>query len=186
MVVAAEPGLRPGAGTWRSLELRAAAMIAADAVVETLASTAQGLSSEEASRRLADVGPNALRSHGARPLAVFARQLRNPLLILLVSAASLWVFVGLGVWGMSDVIGPVTVITEEGQLPLPGASDISPVTQQLVDEEVRHLIEQAHEQVTQLKLDALANALLEHETLEQDEAYAAAGIPAPGEAPLVN
>ena len=94
MVVAAEPGLRPGAGTWRSLELRAAAMIAADAVVETLASTAQGLSSEEASRRLADVGPNALRSHGARPLAVFARQLRNPLLILLVSAASLWIFVG--------------------------------------------------------------------------------------------
>ena len=97
-----------------------------------------------------------------------------------------------GVWGMSDVIGPVTVITEEGQLPLPGASDISPVTQQLVDDEVRHLIEQAHEQVTHLmtanrdKLDALANALLEHETLEQDEAYAAAGIPAPGEAPLVN
>ena len=67
-----------------------------------------------------------------------------------------------GLWGMSDVIGPVTVITEDGQLPLPGASDISPVTQQLVDEEVRHLIETAHEQVTQLmsanrdKLDALA------------------------------
>jgi cell division protease FtsH len=90
-----------------------------------------------------------------------------------------------GLWGMSDVIGPVTVITEDGQLPLPGASDISPVTQQLVDEEVRHLIEQAHEQVTQLmsanrdKLDALAAALLENETLEQDEAYAAAGIEAP-------
>jgi len=96
-----------------------------------------------------------------------------------------------GLWGMSDVIGPVTVITEEGQLPLPGASDISPVTRQLVDEEVRRLIEDAHEQVTQLmsanreKLDALANALLERETLEQDEAYAAAGIEARGEAPLV-
>jgi cell division protease FtsH len=90
-----------------------------------------------------------------------------------------------GLWGMSDVIGPVTVITEDRQLPLPGASDISPVTQQLVDEEVRHLIEAAHEQVTQLmsanrsKLDALAQALLEHETLEQDEAYAAAGIEPP-------
>ncbi|MGZ6692165.1 MAG: ATP-dependent zinc metalloprotease FtsH [Solirubrobacteraceae bacterium] len=89
-----------------------------------------------------------------------------------------------GLWGMSDVIGPVTVITEEGQLPLPGASDVSPVTQQLVDDEVRRLIENAHEQVTQLmsanrdKLDALANALLERETLEQDEAYAAAGIEA--------
>jgi len=92
-----------------------------------------------------------------------------------------------GLWGMSDVIGPVTVITEDGQLPLPGASDISPVTQQLVDEEVRHLIEDAHEQVTQLmsanrdKLEGLAEALLGHETLEQDEAYAAAGIQAPRE-----
>jgi cell division protease FtsH len=90
-----------------------------------------------------------------------------------------------GLWGMSDVIGPVTVITEDSQLPLPGASDTSPVTQQLVDEEVRHLIEQAHEQVTQLmssnrdKLDALAEALLENETLEQDEAYATAGIQPP-------
>ena len=92
-----------------------------------------------------------------------------------------------GLWGMSDVIGPVTVITEDGQLPLPGASDISPVTQQLVDEEVRHLIEDAHEQVTHLmsanrdKLEGLAEALLGHETLEQDEAYAAAGIQAPRE-----
>ena len=90
-----------------------------------------------------------------------------------------------GVWGMSDLIGPVTVITEEGHLPIPGASDISPQTQQLVDEEVRHLIEQAHEQVTKLmsahrdQLDSLATALLQHETLEQDEAYAAAGIAEP-------
>ena len=97
-----------------------------------------------------------------------------------------------GVWGMSDVIGPVTVITEEGQLPFPGASDISPQTQQLVDDEVRHLIEQAHEQVTQLmsahrdQLEALATALLDHETLEQDEAYAAAGIVLSSGAPAVN
>jgi cell division protease FtsH len=89
-----------------------------------------------------------------------------------------------GLWGMSDIIGPVTVITENDGLPLPGASDTSPETRQLVDQEVRHLIEDAHEQVTQLmsanrhKLDALAQALLEHETLEQDEAYAAAGITA--------
>jgi cell division protease FtsH len=97
-----------------------------------------------------------------------------------------------GLWGMSDVIGPVTVITEEGQLPLPGASEVSPVTQQLVDEEVRRLIEDAHEQVTQLmsanrdRLDALAQALLENETLEQDEAYAAADIKAPGEPAMLD
>ena len=96
-----------------------------------------------------------------------------------------------GLWGMSDVIGPVTVITEDGHLPIPGASDISPQTQQLVDEEVRHLIEEQHEQVTQLmsthrdELEALADALLEHETLEQDEAYAAAGVEAAHGAHLV-
>jgi len=94
-----------------------------------------------------------------------------------------------GLWGMSDLIGPVTVIPEEGQLPFPGASEVSPVTQQLVDEEVRHLIENVHEDVTELmvanrdKLDSLAQALLEQETLEQDEAYAAAGIDPPCEAP---
>ncbi|HYB25111.1 MAG TPA: hypothetical protein VEF89_00705 [Solirubrobacteraceae bacterium] len=92
-----------------------------------------------------------------------------------------------GLWGMSDVIGPITVIIEDDGLPLSALGDVSPVTQQLVDEEVRHLIEQAHEQVTQLmssnreKLDALAQALLDRETLDQDEAYAVASIKAPGE-----
>jgi len=68
---------------------------------------------------------------------------------------------------------------------MPGSGSESPRERQLVDEEVRHLIETAHEQVTQTmsanrdKLNALANALLEHETLEQDEAYAAAGIEPP-------
>jgi len=96
-----------------------------------------------------------------------------------------------GLWGMSDVIGPVTVITEDAHLLIPGASNISPQTQQLVDEEVRHLIDQAHEEVTQLmsthrdQLEALASALLEHETLEQDEAYAAAGLEATREAHLI-
>ncbi len=94
-----------------------------------------------------------------------------------------------GLWGMSDVVGPVAVITEDSGLGIPGASEISPVTQQLVDEEVRHLIETAHEEVTKLlgadveKLDALAQALLAQETLEQDEAYAAAGIE-PSPAPI--
>ncbi|HTP21816.1 MAG TPA: ATP-dependent zinc metalloprotease FtsH [Solirubrobacteraceae bacterium] len=96
-----------------------------------------------------------------------------------------------GLWGMSRVIGPVTVISEEGQLPFPGASDVSPQTQQLVDEEVRHVIDDAHEEVTQLmsanrhRLDSLVDVLLDHETLEQDEAYAAAGIQMPGQTPAL-
>jgi cell division protease FtsH len=52
--------------------------------------------------------------------------------------------------GMSDAIGPVTVITEDGPMRLPGASDVSPATQQLVDEEVHRLTENADEHVTRL------------------------------------
>jgi cell division protease FtsH len=88
-----------------------------------------------------------------------------------------------GLWDMSDVVGPLVVIGENGQVPLYlGAEEISPATRQLVDEEVRHLVEDAHEQVTRLlsanrgKLDALVQALLDHETLDQDEAYPTAGI----------
>ncbi len=47
-----------------------------------------GLSADEARRRLHTYGPNALRSHGARALPVLARQLRNPLLLLLLAAAA--------------------------------------------------------------------------------------------------
>ncbi len=67
-----------------------------DDVLGALASAEDGLSTPEAQRRLGLVGPNALRSHGARPLAVLMRQLRNPLLILLVGAALTSFFVGEG------------------------------------------------------------------------------------------
>jgi cell division protease FtsH len=88
-----------------------------------------------------------------------------------------------GRWGMSDAIGTVAVLPSDGQGPLlPGVAEVSPETQQLIDEEVRRLIAQAHEETIALlrenrdKLDSLAQALLEHETLDQDDAYAAAGI----------
>jgi cell division protease FtsH len=88
-----------------------------------------------------------------------------------------------GRWGMSSAIGPVAVIPRDGQGPfLPGASEVSPETQRLVDEEVRRVIYEAHKQVAELlrenrdKLDALAAALLEHETLDEKDAYAAAGV----------
>ena len=69
------------------LTLASAATLPADDVVARLNSDAGGLSHDEASARLAEVGPNALRSHGARPFEVLARQLRNPLLLLLAAAA---------------------------------------------------------------------------------------------------
>ena len=88
-----------------------------------------------------------------------------------------------GRWGMSEAIGVVAVIPADGQGPLlPGVSEVSSETQQLLDVEVRRLIATAHEEVLSLlrqnrdKLDSLAEALLEHETLDQDDAYAAVGI----------
>src|SRR5689334_8514126 len=74
---AGRPVTAPG---WISLALASAATLAADEVLIRLESTAAGLSLEQARVRLAQVGANALRSHGARPLEVLLRQLRNPLL----------------------------------------------------------------------------------------------------------
>ncbi len=94
-----------------------------------------------------------------------------------------------GRWGMSKQIGTVAVIPADGAGPLlPGAAEVSQETQQLVDNEVRRLVTAAHEEVVRLlqehraKLDSLAHALLEHETLDQLDAYAAAGIEPPSAA----
>ena len=88
-----------------------------------------------------------------------------------------------GRWGMSDAIGPVAVIPRDGAGPLlPGVSEVSPDTQKLVDEEVRRIVESSHREVVELlqqnrsRLDSLVHALLEHETLDEDDAYAAAGV----------
>jgi P-type Mg2+ transporter len=66
----------------------------AQSVLERLGSSAGGLSPEEAHRRLARCGPNALSGHGARPWGVLWRQLRSPLLLLLVVAALTSLVVG--------------------------------------------------------------------------------------------
>jgi cell division protease FtsH len=89
-----------------------------------------------------------------------------------------------GRWGMSDVVGPVAVLPADGQGPLlPGVSETSEQTQRLVDEEVRRLVEDAHKEVTRVltdhrdQLESLAHALLQAETLDAIDAYAAAGVP---------
>jgi P-type Mg2+ transporter len=82
-----KPHSPPEATGWDTLTLASAAVQSAEDVLRDLDSTVAGLSHDQATARLAQVGANALRSHGARPLAVLARQLRNPLLILLVAAA---------------------------------------------------------------------------------------------------
>jgi cell division protease FtsH len=100
-----------------------------------------------------------------------------------------------GRWGMSRAIGPITVIPMDGLGPLfPGASETSEATQRLVDEEVRRIVETAHTEVGELlrnhreNLDSLVSQLLANETLDEADAYAAAGLPrnpAPAAEPAV-
>jgi cell division protease FtsH len=85
---------------------------------------------------------------------------------------------------MSDAIGPVAVIPMDGMSPLlPGTAETSEATQRLVDEEVRRIVENAYADVRDLlrthrpNLDSLVHALLERETLDEADAYAAAGLP---------
>jgi cell division protease FtsH len=85
---------------------------------------------------------------------------------------------------MSEELGPLALLPADGAGPLlPGASEVSSKTQERIDGEVGRLVADAHKQVLALladnrdKLDALASALVEHETLDEDDAYAAAGVP---------
>jgi cell division protease FtsH len=89
-----------------------------------------------------------------------------------------------GRWGMSDEIGPLTVLPSDGRGPLlPGASEVSARTQERIDDEVKRIVAAAYKDVVALltenraRLESLAAALLEHETLDEADAYAAAGVP---------
>ena len=91
-----------------------------------------------------------------------------------------------GRWGMSDMIGPVSVLPVDGRGPLlPGVSEVSPHTHELVDGEVHRIVEESYASVLSLlrdnrgRLDSLAGALLEHETLAEADAYKAAGLEPP-------
>ena len=76
------------------LDLMEAARLTPVEVVGRLNSSATGLTQAEAALRLTRLGPNAIRSHGARPFAILGRQLRNPLLILLAAATLVSLIVG--------------------------------------------------------------------------------------------
>ncbi|MEA2293297.1 MAG: cell division protease FtsH [Solirubrobacteraceae bacterium] len=88
-----------------------------------------------------------------------------------------------GRWGMSEEIGFVVALPQDNNPFIPdGPSD---ETRRLLDVSVKRLVDVSHERVTHLlsqhrdALDGLAHALLEKETVDQDEAYAAAGVPVP-------
>jgi cell division protease FtsH len=89
-----------------------------------------------------------------------------------------------GRWGMSEAIGAMAVLPRE---PEPGfflgPEAPSERTRELLDAEVRRLIEEGYERALEDlrehrdRLDRLAAALLERESLDETEIYAIAGVP---------
>jgi len=99
---------------------------------------------------------------------------------------------------MSKEIGLVSVLPgpQDEPLLIPGApSSTSERTRETVDDEVKRIADECYARALQAladhrpQLDALAAALLDHETLDELDAYQAAGIPprahplTPGPAP---
>ena len=77
-----------------ALDILGAAAMSGPHVLSHLMTAADGLTAQEAARRLAAIGPNAVRSHRAQLLPVLLRQLRSPLLVLLAITAVASYFVG--------------------------------------------------------------------------------------------
>ncbi len=69
------------------LDLVAAAGLSPDEVLRRVQSGPEGLSSDAAAERLRQFGPNALGTHRVRATTVLMRQVRNPILVLLLAAA---------------------------------------------------------------------------------------------------
>jgi len=92
-----------------------------------------------------------------------------------------------GRWGMSEKVGLVSVLPrpeDEGSY-FPGSGTASESTRELVDSEVRRIVDECYElAVSKLtdnreRLEALTQALLEHETLDELDAYRVAGFERP-------
>jgi cell division protease FtsH len=87
-----------------------------------------------------------------------------------------------GRWGMSERIGTLSVLPPEGDPRMAGVSD---GLLDAVDEEVRRITDECYAEARRLlrenrdKLDAIVVQLLAHESLDEPEIYAAAGIARP-------
>jgi cell division protease FtsH len=87
-----------------------------------------------------------------------------------------------GRWGMSDRIGPVMVLSKDSD---PRMTGVSEQLLGAVDSEVHALLEEAYANArrhladNRHRLDSIVAQLMEHETLDEAEVYAAAGIDRP-------
>jgi cell division protease FtsH len=93
-------------------------------------------------------------------------------------------------WGMSDALGPVTLAPREspflggggGESPFGIGKPYSETTAALIDAEVRRILQENYDEAVHLlrehrrELDALAEVLLERETLDEDEILAVTGL----------
>jgi Mg2+-importing ATPase len=75
------------AGPPIELDLEKSAAIACEETFKLLACAPDGLTSSEAATRLTHYGPNVLTTHKVHASAVLFRQIRNPILLLLLGAA---------------------------------------------------------------------------------------------------
>jgi cell division protease FtsH len=90
-----------------------------------------------------------------------------------------------GRWGMSEAVGLVSVLPrpeDEQSALFPGAGPASEATRELIDREVRRIVDECYvKAVARLRenrdrLESLSQALLERETLDEVDAYRAAGF----------
>jgi cell division protease FtsH len=91
-------------------------------------------------------------------------------------------------WGMSDALGLVQLASRGnqylgGETGYGGDKPVSDATARLIDSEVQRIIGECHEEAKRLlgshrrALDALAAALLEHETLDEKQILDVTGLP---------
>ena len=91
-------------------------------------------------------------------------------------------------YGMSPKLGPLN-LTQPGDGAT--AEHFSEETARLLDEEVRRIVEECHQEAVRLltenrdRLDRLAEAVLKKDTLDQGEIYAATGITPPSSRPVM-
>jgi cell division protease FtsH len=91
-----------------------------------------------------------------------------------------------GRWGMSERVGRLSVLPADGD---PRMAGVSEALLDAVDEEVRRITDECYAEARRLlrehrsKLDTIVEELLKHESLDEAEIYAAAGLPRPTETP---
>jgi cell division protease FtsH len=90
-------------------------------------------------------------------------------------------------WGMSAKLGPISFVVpqDEGLPPAFQHQPYSEATAELIDAEVRRIVEECHRDADRLlaehrdKLDALAEALLKAESLDEREIREVTGLTEP-------